>query len=162
MISAAELRTFARHLPTGVAIMTTRDGAGALYGLTMNAVTCLSLEPPLFLVCLAAGAGSLRALEESGVFALNVMAADQAGLCEVFASKRRDKFAACAYALGRLGVPLLQGAVASIECRVATRFPGGDHHICLGAVEHAVVNGGAPLMFFQGRWARVDGAAPAG
>lgn len=154
-VPADELRSFAACMPTGVTVVTTRDADGALLGLTMNAVTSLSLGPPLFLICVDHGSATRRALRHSGVFAINVLAHDQEQLSRLFASKGPDKLVGVGYALGRLGVPLLDGALAVAECRVQEVFRGGDHDIVTGLVEWTQVRAGEPLLFHGGAYARL-------
>lgn len=153
---AAELRHAAGHFATGVAVVTTRDNDGEFYGLTMNAVTSLSLDPPLFLICVDKTSDTLPALLESRVFAINILAHEQEPISRVFASKEKDKFAGIGYHIGETGVPLLSDTLATIECRIAETYPGGDHVILLGQVERTEVDDkGEPLLFYRGGYAEL-------
>ncbi|RXF70976.1 flavin reductase family protein [Hansschlegelia zhihuaiae] len=159
-VSPDELRTFAGHFATGVAVVTSRSPDGTLCGVTINAVSSLSLDPPLFLVCLDHRSNTLGSVLESRRFGLHFLARDQARLSQVFASKVTDKFAAVDHEISANGVPLLGGVLAAAECRVTEVCPGGDHTIVLGAVEAIRANGGEPLLYHRGAYAALKPATP--
>lgn len=149
-ISTAELRAFAGHFATGVAVVTTAHPDGALHGLTLNAVTSLSLNPPLYLVCLDHRSNTLKALKESGHFAVHFLARDQAEISRIFASKQEDKFAGVTHALGESGSPLIDGVLAAAECRLSEICTIGDHMIVIGEVQRTHLFGGEPLLYHRG------------
>jgi flavin reductase (DIM6/NTAB) family NADH-FMN oxidoreductase RutF len=141
---------------TGVSIVTTVDGAGKPYGLTMNAVTSLSLNPPMFIVCVDNNSDTLAPMRASKVFCINVLASTQQDLSNRFAKKGDEKFNGVAHAAGATGAPLLEGALLAIECSVSDIVAGGDHQIMLGQVQRIVTNdspGIEPLLYFGGRYA---------
>ncbi len=154
-VEAAVLRNFAGHFATGVTVLTTRDGAGRHYGLTMNAVSCVCLEPPLFLACVDKKSATLGPLLESGVFALNILALDQDKVSNTFASKGEDKFAGVPTETGDLGVPLIAGALAAAEFRVVRTVEAGDHVIFIGEAVAARNEDKDPLLYFRGRYGRL-------
>lgn len=156
-IDPVVLRTFAGHFATGVTVLTTRDKAGKIYGLTMNAISCVCLEPPLFLACVDKGSATLAPLQESGVFALNILAVDQDKISNTFASKGEDKFAEVPTETGLLGVPLITGALAAAEFRVTQSVEAGDHIIVIGEAVSSRTEDRAPLLYFRGKY-RVIGA----
>lgn len=156
-IQPSELRAFAGNFATGVAVVTTRDAGGRCFGLTMNAVTSLSLNPPLLLICLDNASSTLRALEESNHFCLHFLAADQQPISNLFSTKVEDKFASLTYSIGEFGSPVLFGVVAAGECQVASKYPGGDHTIVVGAVRAMSVSGGEPLLYHRGQYASLVG-----
>jgi flavin reductase (DIM6/NTAB) family NADH-FMN oxidoreductase RutF len=137
---------------TGVTIVTTRDERGRPYGLTANAVTSLSLSPPLLLVCVDRKAESHPHFIASGVFVLNILSEAQEELSRRFAVSGGEKFRDLPHHLGRLGTPVLEGTLGHLECRIVETHEGGDHVIHVGEVEHAEFVGGRPLLFFQGRY----------
>ena len=151
-----DLRSFAARFPTGVAVITTRNRSGKPQGLTISAVTSLSLEPPLFLICLSKQSNTLAALRESGAFGINFLARSQAALSRLFASKSDDKFADVDYREGALGNPLLNGAIAHGECSLQTIHDGGDHAIVLGRLASTEVHEGEPLVYCGGRYAALS------
>lgn len=137
------------HFATGVCVVTCEGPAG----LTTNAVTSLSLDPLLLLVCFDNDSRTLPAVRASKRFAVNVLAADQQELARVFASKRlpAEKFAAVTHD-NTYGVPVLDGALAWIACDLTELLPGGDHTIGIGAVTHAWSDPEPrePLLFYAG------------
>jgi len=128
-----------------------RDGPA---GLTTNAVTSLSLDPLLLLVCFDNGSRTLAAVREARRFCVNVLRAGQEDLAAVFASKRvaREKFESVTHADAH-GVPVLDGALAWLACDLRELHPGGDHTIGLGAVTHLDSDpDGEPLVWFRGAY----------
>ncbi len=123
------------------------DADGRPTGLTASAFTSVSLDPPLILVCVTQNAQSYGALAGAGRFAVNILAQGQEALSRRFATTApgAEKFEGVAYRAGALGVPLLDGALAQLECPTAHAYPGGDHTIFVGQVEagHSAPRGGA-------------------
>lgn len=150
-----ELRRAMGYFCTGVAVITTRDGAGRPFGLTANAVTSVSLVPPLLLVCVDRKAESHAHFFTSKVFVVNILSEEQEHLSRRFAVSGGEKFTDVACHPGRLGAPVLDGTLAHLECRIVETHEGGDHVIHLGEVDHAEVRDGRPLLFFQGKYARL-------
>ncbi len=145
-------RTAIGHFATGVAVVTC-DGPDGPSGLTTNAVSSLSLEPLLLLVCFDNASRTLEAVRGSGRFAVNVLRAGQEELAGVFASKRvqREKFESVTHRIEH-AVPVLDDALAWIACDVGELHPAGDHTIAIGAVTHVWTAPGepAPLLFYRG------------
>jgi 3-hydroxy-9,10-secoandrosta-1,3,5(10)-triene-9,17-dione monooxygenase reductase component len=126
-----EMRAVMGRFATGVTVVTT---AGPL-GSTANAVSSVSLEPPLVLVCLREESETLEALRGSGAFAINVLAEDQQELADRFAKPASDaQWAGVAHEPSTTGAPLLDGTLATIECTVHEEARGGDHRIVIGRV----------------------------
>jgi flavin reductase (DIM6/NTAB) family NADH-FMN oxidoreductase RutF len=160
-ISADSFRRACGLWATGVSIVTTVDAGGKPYGLTMNAVTSLSLNPPMFVVCVDNGSDTLGPLRESRVFCVNVLTRAQQELSNRFAKKGPDKFADVDYAFGVTGAPVLVATLVSIECTVTSIVPGGDHQIMCGQVRRIVSStdsAAQPLLYFGGRYAVVSSA----
>jgi 3-hydroxy-9,10-secoandrosta-1,3,5(10)-triene-9,17-dione monooxygenase reductase component len=139
-----------------VAIVTCQGDDGPT-GLTTNAVTSLSLDPLLLLVCFDNGSRTLTAVREARRFAVNVLHAGQEDLAAVFASKRvaREKFEAVTHTVAH-GVPVLDDALAWIACDLTELLPGGDHTIGIGAVTHGAAGEGEPLVFYRGGYAALQ------
>ena len=145
----ASLATFA----TGVTIVTARTPAGVLVGLTANSFNSVSLDPPLVLWSLSQGASSMAALSTGSHYAINILAADQKGLAERFASRSEDRWQGVAFSEGASGAPLLDGAAATFECFNRSRYEEGDHVIFVGEVERCSHRAEAsPLLFHGGRF----------
>jgi 3-hydroxy-9,10-secoandrosta-1,3,5(10)-triene-9,17-dione monooxygenase reductase component len=127
-------------------------------GLTTNAITSVSLDPVLLLVCFDNGSRTLAAVRRTRRFAVNILRAGQDDLAAVFASKRvaRKKFEAVTHADAH-GVPVLDGALGWLACDLTAMHPGGDHAIGVGAVTHMDADpDGEPLVFFRGAYHRLD------
>jgi 3-hydroxy-9,10-secoandrosta-1,3,5(10)-triene-9,17-dione monooxygenase reductase component len=147
---------------TGVTVVSTaaRDG---FHATTANSFTSVSLSPRLVLVCLTTGSRTLTAIRSSGVFAVSVLSSAQEDLSAHFASRHRAPgsagFAGTRFTLDRHGCPRFTGSAASFACRVHEVFPGGDHVIVVGEVAAYSSRPGAdPLLFHEGRYARVEPA----
>ena len=139
---------------TGVTVVTTR-GEEHAYGMTANAFSSVSLDPPLILVCVINPSEGADHITRNGVFAVNILSVDQEPLSRYFASrdrpKGRDAFREVAHRVGTSGSPILDGAAAFMDCRVHAMHEAGDHLIFIGEVlELDVQEGGTPLVFHGG------------
>jgi 3-hydroxy-9,10-secoandrosta-1,3,5(10)-triene-9,17-dione monooxygenase reductase component len=153
MDDAARFRDTMGRFATGVCVVTALSPHGPA-GLTTNAVTSLSLEPALLLVCFDNASRTLPIVLEAGRFAVNVLAAGQEDLAVTFASKDlmpAEKFAAVTHTVED-GVPVLDGALAWLACDLQATHPGGDHTIGVGAVTQMEAGDGDPLLFFRGAY----------
>jgi flavin reductase (DIM6/NTAB) family NADH-FMN oxidoreductase RutF len=137
---------------TGVTVVTATSPDGPV-GMTANAVCSLSLEPLLLLVCFDNTARTLNVVRETERFGVNVLAAGQEDLARLFASKAPEhaKFAEVAHTVQE-GIPVIEGALAWVGCRLERLVPGGDHTIGIGAVEAAETapDEREPLIWFRG------------
>ncbi|MDH3734836.1 MAG: flavin reductase family protein [Gemmatimonadota bacterium] len=145
------------HLASGVVIVTTRDSAGEPRGMTATAVCSVSLEPPLVMACMGHESATHRAVESSGVFAINVLPAAARELAGRFSSRSDDKFADVRLTKGESGAPLLAVALAHCDCRVEQSVAAGDHTIFIGRVlsVHAPDEPNGPLIYFRGAYGSV-------
>jgi 4-nitrophenol 2-monooxygenase / 4-nitrocatechol 4-monooxygenase, reductase component len=143
------------HFATGVTIVTARDG-GADFGVTANAVTSVSLEPPTLLVCLNRKSRTQSAVSRSKAFAVNILSEDQGDLAVHFASAASDKFGGIMLRRGNLGSPLLDRALAHLECWVIEEVSAATHAVYLAGVQRAEAFAGAPLAYFRGRFGRLE------
>jgi flavin reductase (DIM6/NTAB) family NADH-FMN oxidoreductase RutF len=158
-VSAADFRNAIGHFATGVTVVTTVGADGQPVGTTASAVSSLSLDPPLILVCLDRSSGTLEALIAHGAFAVNVLGVRQQHLSANFA--RRGLAAAwdgILHRRGRTGSPQLDGVIATWECTVEHRLDGGDHEIIVGRVTSVeTTNADAtPLIYWRGRYLLPD------
>jgi 3-hydroxy-9,10-secoandrosta-1,3,5(10)-triene-9,17-dione monooxygenase reductase component len=154
-VSPAALREAMGHFATGVTVITSVGTDGEPVGTTANAVTSLSLEPPLVLVCFDLKSATLAAIQDYGAFAVNVLGHRQRNLSANFA--RRGLAAVwdeVRHQRGTTGSPRLADVIAVIECTVEHSFPGGDHEIVIGRVRHVETNGegASPLLFWRGQY----------
>lgn len=157
MIVAAEFRRVLGHFASGVTIVTTCDADGRPTGLTASAFTSVSLDPPLILVCVDHKSQSHGPLVDRGRFAVNFLCAEQEGLSRKFATTRLDKFDGVAHRMTALGVPVIDGALAQLECVTVSRHEAGDHTILVGRVEETTAIDGEPLVYFRGQYGRLQG-----
>jgi flavin reductase (DIM6/NTAB) family NADH-FMN oxidoreductase RutF len=145
-----QLREAMAVLPTSVTIVTAHGPDGPA-GATANAVTSLSLEPPLMLACLDRRSRTLEIIRAAGRFGVSYLAGDQETLARAFATKapHTEKFREVAWT-DHEGVPILDGALVWAACEVAEVHPGGDHEIFVGKVVELGWHGGDPLLFHRG------------
>jgi flavin reductase (DIM6/NTAB) family NADH-FMN oxidoreductase RutF len=149
---------------TGVTVVTVKDG-GAAHGMTANAFSSVSLDPPLVLVCVDHKANSLDLIRRSGRFAINFLAEEQKGLSDWFAGKGRDaadQFASVPHEAGENGSPILKGHIGALECGLHEEYAGGDHSIFLGRVTRVLLpeEVRAPLLFYASAYRKMNmGAA---
>jgi flavin reductase (DIM6/NTAB) family NADH-FMN oxidoreductase RutF len=153
-----QFRAVMGHFATGVAVITATSTAGPV-GMTANAVCSLSLDPLLLLVCFDEHARTFGVVRDSRRFGVNVLAAGQEHLARLFASKapEHEKFAEVEHTVHD-GIPVIEGTLAWVGCRLERLVPGGDHVIGIGAVETAEVASGPrgeerdPLVWYRGAY----------
>jgi len=147
-IASQEFRRVCGRFATGVTVVTVLDPRGRPHGLTVNSFASVSLAPPLVLFCVGRSVSVIDAFRAAEFFGINVLAAGQRELSERFARKGLDRFAGVPWHRGKTGAPLLEGALATLECAVSQRTPSGDHEILVGHVLHTRVADGSPLVFY--------------
>jgi flavin reductase (DIM6/NTAB) family NADH-FMN oxidoreductase RutF len=152
---AREFRNALGTFATGVTVVTTVTAGGDPVGLTCNSFSSVSLAPPLVLWSLSLHSPSLSAFLQAPHFAINVLAADQADLSKRFSVSGSHKFEGVKWLASENGPPLLEGALAHLECLSETRHYSGDHVVFIGRVARYAYRSGAPLVFFRGRYSRV-------
>lgn len=139
---------------TGVTIVSTWN-EGEVQAMTANAFSSVSLDPPLVLVCIARTANTHGAILRANRFAVSILPEESEGVSNFYAG-RRDAGTAGEFDLERAKSPVLKEALAWVDCRVWQVYDGGDHSIFVGEVEALEVRGGEPLLFFAGRYRRID------
>lgn len=140
---------------TGVTIVTFRDN-GSIHGLTVNAFSSVSLEPPLILICVDKAGASHQALFDAGAFVVNLLSRGQKSLAYRFADSNLDsdqRYADAKYWLTEKGIPVFEENLGFLECRIYERLDGGDHTIFLGEVENGGVSESKrPLIFYSSQF----------
>ena len=159
MIDTRLFRDVIGRFATGVTVITAAHD-GKVRGMTANAVSSLSLEPTLLLVCVQRDASLHEVLQAATGFAVNILAADQRHLSELFARKGElDRpMGGTAFRPGDVtGAPLLAGAIGWFECRHHAAFEGGDHTIFVGQVTGVEMARpeAEPLLFYAGRYRQI-------
>jgi flavin reductase (DIM6/NTAB) family NADH-FMN oxidoreductase RutF len=160
VIAADEFRKVLGHFASGVTILTTCDADGRPTGLTASAFSSVSLDPPLVLICVDHKSQSYPAIKERGCFAVNILSADQQAISRKFATSRLDKFDGVPHTISDLNLPLIDGAIAQLECTTVSVHVEGDHTIFVGRVERARVDNGEPLLYFRGQYDRLTNSRP--
>jgi flavin reductase (DIM6/NTAB) family NADH-FMN oxidoreductase RutF len=155
MVAPDDFRRVLGHFATGVTIITTVDSESRPTGLTVSAFCSVSLDPPQILVCIDHKSQSYPALRDGRYFAVNILCSDHEPVSRRFAMTRLDKFDGVSYQVGKLGLPLIEGALAHLECVTVSRHVEGDHTILVGRVEEARNGAGEPLLYFRGKYGRL-------
>jgi flavin reductase (DIM6/NTAB) family NADH-FMN oxidoreductase RutF len=154
-LDSREFRDVIGHFASGVTIISTARSE-ELFGTTASAVSSLSVDPPMVLICMNKSSSTGQAVSDAGAFAVNVLNEDQRELAERFATKATDKFAGTAHAIGPFGQPLLDGALAHLECQVIEEVTGGTHTVFLANVQTASAAAGTPLAYYRGTFGRLE------
>ena len=138
---------------SGVTVVTARE-LGRPVGLTCQSFTSVSLDPPLVLFVAAHSSRAWPVIRAAGRFCVNVLAADQAWVSNVMASRGSDKFADLDWEPSAVtGSPTLPGALAYVDCTLEAVHPGGDHDVVIGRVVDLRASApGDPLLFYRGRY----------
>ncbi|HSH46064.1 MAG TPA: flavin reductase family protein [Longimicrobiales bacterium] len=154
---AAEFRRILGHMATGVAVVaaTDPDRAGPS-GLTANAIAAVSLDPPLVLACVDRAAETHDCILRADAFAISILGAEDEAIARRFAEYPSDrKFVGVAYGSEATGAPILEEAMAWVDCRVWATYDGGDHTIFVGEVLAGDAADESPLLFFRGGFDRL-------
>ncbi len=152
-------RSIMGSFAAGVTVVTTVDGQGNPFGLTVTAFSSVSMAPPLALVCIDKDTTSHPHFASSELFAINFLSAGQEDVSNRFASSTADKFGETKWRAGELGAPILEGTLGFAECRVVHAYDGGDHTIFVGQIERAETSPGEPLMYYRGAYRRLSQAS---
>ena len=157
-VEADALRQVMAHYASGVTVVTALHSEG-FHGMTATAFCSVSLEPPLVLVCIDNLSVTQSYVAEAGSFGISILSRGQAFLADRFAGRAPlvdPQFDGVPYHREATGVPLLDGALAWLDCRVVSAFDAGDHTIFVGQVEAAGSSTvGEPLVFFRSAFPRL-------
>ncbi len=153
-LSTERFREVIGHFASGVTVITTSLD-GELHGTTASAVSSLSLEPPMMLVCMNKASETGQAVLRSGAFAVNILGEGDDELARRFARRGGDKFDGVDVSLGDHRQPLLVDALAQLVCRVDQQVEAGTHIVFFALVHEATARPGAPLAYYRGRFGRL-------
>lgn len=151
MIDDLQFRDIMRSMVAGVTVITTSH-AGHLHGMTATAFSSVSAAPPTVLIVLNRSTRTHPLVTASRHFVVNLLAEDQAELGQRFAGKLDDQFAGIAYTLNEHDVPVLQGAVANLECETIDEMNVGTHTIFIGRVLKGERSRTSPLVYHDGSY----------
>jgi len=154
-VSSEEFRRACGRFATGVTVASVIDAQGAAHGLTVSSFTPVSLDPPLVAICLGRAVTTIDAFRQASHFGINILREEHRDLSQRFATRGHDRFNGVAWQRGATGVPLLDCALASLECEAYHRFTAGDHDILVGQVVGTRVEEGTPLVHFASRYRRL-------
>ena len=149
--------------PAGVSVITTRDLSGAPIGMTVSAVMSLSLTPPQLVIALDNAKYTLQAIIDSGTFAVNFLAGDQAQVSDWFARSGDDRFLRADWSYSKtLGLPQVSGVRAIAECLLDSVITSGDHTLLVGHIVAADVENTPALAYCARTYGTVAEANAAG
>lgn len=158
MFTKTDLRGVMQRWPSGVAILTARDGEH-VYGMTVGSFTSVSIDPPLVTVTLANKTRSKGLVERSGAFAINLLTEDQQQLADVFAGRiqeHEDRFEGVEVTPGLNQVPLIARAAAHLECRVVHAYAMENSTLFVAEVLNAEkAQDAQPLVYFNRAYHRI-------
>lgn len=154
-LDAGAFRQVIGRFMSGVVVITATH-QGERRGMTVSAVASLSLDPPMIVTCLNAASSTQEVVRRAGAFAVNILAEDQEHLAGLFARPGADPFLDLPCEPGITGAPILPGALAVLECRIAQEVRGGSHRVLLAHVVRASAGEGSPLAYFRGRFGRIE------
>ncbi len=152
---AGRFREVLGHFVTGVTIVTAMEG-GEPVGFTCQAFTSLSLDPPLVALAPGKSSTSWPRIAAAGTFCVNILAEDQEALSRDFAASGGDKFTGVGWRPAANGAPVLDGALAWVECEFELAHDAGDHELVLGRVQNMGVRRGRPLVYYRGGFGRFE------
>jgi len=152
---AGRFREVLGHFATGVTIVTAMEDAEPV-GFTCQAFTSLSLDPPMVALAPGKNSTSWPRIAAAGSFCVNILADDQEALSRDFAVSGGDKFTGVGWRPARNGAPILDGALAWVECDFELAHDAGDHELVLGRVRDMGVNRGQPLVYYRGGFGRFE------
>jgi flavin reductase (DIM6/NTAB) family NADH-FMN oxidoreductase RutF len=163
-IASDTFRRVMGHFVTGVTVVSAFDGDKP-FGITVNALSSVSLEPPLVMVALDRRRTLTPIVRVARRYAVNILSEDQQALSDCFAGADvqpgRDEFCGASWHAGPTGLPLLDGAIATLECTVVETFSAGDHDLFIGRVDSLVneTHHPMPLLYYRRRYLRIERAA---
>ena len=156
----ADAQTFRQawgKFATGVSVVTSIQPDGHVHGMAANGITSVSLDPLLVLVCVGHNRNSYLFIKESRRFAINILTEDQAHLAEYYARppELRTDDVAGSFTFTERGSAIVDDCLAYMDCHVVTEHVAGDHTIFIGEVDEVRVSSGRPLIFYEGKFARL-------
>ena len=158
-VTEEQLRRAWGTFATGVTIVTTAREDGGVHRMTANALCSVSLDPPLLLLCVGHQRHTYQHLKENGRFGVSILPLGAEEVATRYAMSGDDEEDRDTTGLRFLesGTAAVDGALTFMDCRVVSEHVAGDHTIFVAEVEHLETGSGAPLLFFEGRYASLAG-----
>jgi flavin reductase (DIM6/NTAB) family NADH-FMN oxidoreductase RutF len=158
-VTADQFRAGLGRFATGVTVVTLRTPQDDVHGMTANAFSSVSLEPLQVLVCVERASHTHPLLAGASKFGINILSEQQQEISEFFARVEKDRASAeragARFSFTASGTPLLEGCLATLECRLIAAHDSGDHTIFIGEVENLRTAEGSPLLYYRGRYRRI-------
>lgn len=156
-LNSRVFRTTMGLFATGVTVVAVEDG-GEVHGMTANALTSVSLEPLLVLVCIQKTAHLMTFLEQSSSFSINILSEDRTDLSRFFANMWSQTEPPPFSFIPWTGAPRLKEAIGAVACQTAQIIEGGDHWIVLGRVVdvYQAENPANPLLYYRGQYRQLS------
>ncbi len=153
MVDKQKFRDAMGHFASGVTVVTVSNGEGGIGGLTANAFSSLSLDPPLILICVDHLSKAREHIEQHKAFTVHFLADDQEEIAMAFARRGPDKADGIAWQLSASGTPVLDDHLIALECDLENQMEGGDHMIIVGRVKNIEMSKDprAPLTYYRGQ-----------
>ncbi len=142
------------QFPTGVTVVTAYNDLGKVVGFTASAFSALSVDPALVLVCPSYSSDSYPVIRDTRKFAIHILADDQQAVAYQFAKKGIDKSEGLDIRQSEHGLPIIQGAMAVLECELWQNYAGGDHAILVGEVVNATLadtDANSPMLYCRSK-----------
>ena len=158
MITSDDFKQVMRRWASTVNVITTKTD-DLIYGLTATAFSSLATDPPEVFVSIYRKTRTYPLIVKSGIFCVNFLAADMSHISDKFAGRVADeeRFAGLKHHTEATGAPVLDDAVAFLDCKLVHAFEAADHTIFIGSVQAARVQKAdeAPLLYFSGKYHRL-------
>lgn len=147
-VGPEDYRKALRRFASGITVVTVANGE-ELHGMTASSFAAVSLVPPLILVSLEKGSRTRELVLNAGHFGVNILADYQEDLARSFSLPGHKPFENTKHRIGENKFPLLEGAIAWLECRVYDTVDAGDHDVVIGEVVQCDAREGSPLVYFN-------------
>ena len=146
------------NFATGASLITTVEADGTVHGMTANGIASISLNPMLSMVCVGHNANTHLIIKKTGRYGINILSEDQKLIGDYYArsAEKRDGSINPDFFFTTSGIPFLEGALSSLDCKVVNAYEEGDHTIFIGEVEEMEVRNGRPLLFYEGKWSKLS------
>ncbi len=153
-VDANQFKNALKLWASGVTVVTAQSPEHGLKGMTATSFSSVSAEPPQILVCLNQATDTGVVVLEQQQFAVNILSSEQQAVSNQFAggASQEERFASVAWQAGENGAPLLNEALASLECKVVQQVQAGTHWIVIGEVQNVVCRSGEPLLYYNGAY----------